>query len=97
MSQHETLEETIAVRNRNDVMRAKHDDIIDSRTSRRPANVRPAYQNTSDAMNIAVEALRLAASNARMEGAPPALIEKLNSQSARLAAVRIEVMKGNPA
>jgi len=73
------------------------DLLVAAERARRPANVRPAYQNTSDAMNIAVEALRLAASNARMEGAPPALIEKLNSQSARLAAVRIEVMKGNPA
>lgn len=63
----------------------------------RPANVRPAYQNTSDAMEIAVKALQLAASNARMEGAPPALIDKLSSQAARLSAVRIEVMKGNPA
>lgn len=64
---------------------------------RQPANVRPAYQNTSDAMDIAVKALQLAASNARMEGAPPALIEKLTSQAARLSAARIEVMKGNPA
>nr|DAI87266.1 MAG TPA: hypothetical protein [Caudoviricetes sp.] len=63
----------------------------------RAANVRPAYQNTSDAMDIAVKALQLAASNARMEGAPPALIEKLTSQAARLSAVRLEVMKGNPA
>jgi len=63
----------------------------------RPANIRPAYQNTSDAMDIAVKALQLAASNARMEGAPPALIEKLGSLSARLSASRIEVMKGNPA
>ena len=64
---------------------------------RQPANVRPAYQNTSDAMEIAVKALQLAASNAKLEGAPPALIEKLTSQAARLSAVRLEVMKGNPA
>lgn len=94
MSQHETLEETIALRNRNDVMRASREQGFHAH---RPANVRPAYQNTSDAMEIAVKALQLAASNARMEGAPPALIDKLSSQAARLSAVRIEVMKGNPA
>lgn len=66
-------------------------------TFARPANVRPAYQNTSDAMDIAVKALQLAASNAVMEGASPALVEKLRSQAARLSATRIEVMKGNPA
>lgn len=65
--------------------------------NRRPANVRPAYQNTSDAMEIAVRALELAASNAKLEGAPPPLADKLNSLAARLAAHRIEVMKGNPA
>lgn len=63
----------------------------------RPANVRPAYQNTSDAMDIAVKALQMAASNARMEGAPPALIEKLNSWAARIACHRLVVMDGNPA
>lgn len=62
----------------------------------RPANVRPAYQNTSDAMGIAAKALQLAASNARMEGAPPALIEKLNSWAARIACHRLVVMDGNP-
>lgn len=75
----------------------RRDDIIDTRPDRRPANVRPAYQNTSDAMDIAVKALQLAASNATLEGAPPALVEKLRSQGARLSAHRIEVMKGNPA
>lgn len=65
--------------------------------ARQPANVRPAYQNTSDAMEIAVRALELAASNAKLEGAPPPLADKLNSLAARLAAHRMEVMKGNPA
>jgi hypothetical protein len=69
---------------------------IGTPTFQRPANVRPAYQNTSDAMEIAVRALELAASSAKMEGAPPPLADKLNSLAARLAAHRMEVMKGNP-
>lgn len=99
MSQHETIGETAALHarsheeSRNRVVLA----LSAAPSFGRPANVRPAYQNTSDAMDIAVKALQLAASNARMEGAPPALIEKLTSQAARLSAVRLEVMKGNPA
>lgn len=60
----------------------------------RPANVRPAYQNTSDAIEIAAKALALAASNAAIEGAPPNVIAALRSNAARLCALRIEVMKG---
>lgn len=62
-----------------------------------PVNVRPAYQNTITAIEIAVKALEMAASNAEVERAHPSVIVKLRSDAARLSAYRIEVMKGNPA
>lgn len=62
-----------------------------------PVNVRPAYQNTITAIEIAVKALEMAASNAEVERAHPSVIVKLRSDAARLSAYCIEVMKGNPA
>ena len=56
-----------------------------------------AYQNTTDAMEIAVKALFLAASNAKLEGAPPSIISNLRAQATRLSAMRHEIVSGRAA
>lgn len=57
----------------------------------------PAYQNTTDALEIAVKALFLAASNARLEGAPPGVIGNLRIKANRLSALRHEIVSGRAA
>lgn len=55
------------------------------------------YQNTTDAMEIAVKSLFLAASNAKLEGAPPGVIGNLRTQAIRLSAMRHEIVSGRAA
>lgn len=50
------------------------------------------YQNTTDALEIAVKALQLALSNAKIEGALPNVQSAIRSQSVRIAAFRQEII-----
>lgn len=54
------------------------------------------YQNTTDALEIAVKALALALSNARLESAPAHIMRAISSYQVRLSAFRMEVVN-NPA